>query len=378
MPPNKTLTPGTTSADVTALQKFLMGKGFQIPAGATGYYGDQTKAAVSAWQKANGVQTQGNDGYWGPISIATASKPASVVNQTQNKTPAATYSQGQNIQGGQVKFDTLTGKPLQPGQTTSINPTAAEVEAARAAEEIKRKQAEIDAKTNSHPDLAETVKKYGTWEDALNASGGDVTKMTDMYGTPFSQTDQTQAMSDASAALDPYYQAETQKDTQDAEASMAKSQADYQNYLQTSGQNFQADKTKQDQNAADQGVLFSGGRIQKQQNLQNAYSTDNASKLADLTASVGNAARDYQYKYGNNNANNLSKYYSAGKNTYNAGVATGGVGNSGMSSIYNTGSSNFQGTNINAAKAAKEQRAAGLLWNKGNKLVSSGLNNQYK
>jgi hypothetical protein len=356
MYPNKTLTPGTTSADVTALQKFLISQNFQIPAGATGYYGDQTKAAVAAWQKANGVDTQGNDGYWGPRSIAVASQPA-----------GNTYTQGQKIKSGEVKYNTQTGALLRPGETTAINPSAPTDE----------EKAFVHTTLANNPITAPVITKYGTWEDAYKASGGDIAKMTDMYGTPFSQEDQTQAMNDASAALDPYYAAETQKDTQDAEASMAKSQADYQNYLQTSGQNFQADKIKQDQNAADQGVLFSGGRKQKEQNLQNAYSTDNASKLADLTANVGNAARDYQYKYGNSNANNLSKYYSAGQNTYNAGVATGGVGNAGLSNIYNVGSSNFQGTNINSAKAAKETRAAGLLWNKGNKLVSSGLNNQY-
>lgn len=333
MYPNKTLTPGTTSADVTALQQFLINQGFQIPAGATGYYGEQTKNAVAQWQKAKGVDTQGNDGYWGPRSIAVASQPA----------------------GGGTQVQQPTSKP------GAKPPTPAEIAAAEAA----------------HPEVQADPKKYADFTTAFNAAGGDVTKMENIYGTPFSQADQQQAVADASAALDPYYKAETQKDTQDAEAAMAKSQADYQNYLQTAGQNFQADKTKQDQSAADQGVLFSGGRAQKLQNLQNAYQTEGANKLSDLTSSVGNTARDYQYKYGNQNANNLSKYFTAGSNTYNPNVATGGVGSTGLSNIYNVGASNFQGTNINAANAAKQQRAAGLLWNKGNKLVSTGVKNQY-
>ena len=333
MYPNKTLTPGTTSADVTALQQFLIKQGFQIPAGATGYYGEQTKNAVAQWQKAKGVDTQGNDGYWGPRSIAVASQPA----------------------GGATSVQQPTSKPgVKP-------PTPAEIAAVEA----------------SHPEVQADPKKYADFTTAYSAANGDVTKMTNSYGTPFSQADQQQAMADASSALDPYYAAETQKDTQDAESAMAKSQTDYQTYLQTAGQNFQADKTKQDQDASDKGVLFSGGRAQKLQNLQSAYQTDNASKLSDLTSNIGNTARDYQYKYGNNNANNLSKYYTANSNTYNPNVATGGVGSTGLSNIYNVGASNNQGTNINAANAAKQSRAAGLLWNKGNKLVSTGYKNQY-
>jgi hypothetical protein len=331
MYPNKTLTPGTTSADVTALQQFLMNQGFQIPAGATGYYGDQTKNAVAQWQKAMGVDTQGNDGYWGPRSIAVASQPAGGGSQMTASKPGA--------------------KP----------PTPAEIAAVEA----------------THPDVQANPQVYKTFTDSYNAAGGDITKMENSYGTPFSQADQQQAMAEASSALDPYYAAETQKDTQDAESAMAKSQNDYQTYLQTAGQSFQEDKTKLDQNSADQGVLFSGGRKQKEQNLQNAYQTEGANKLATLTSNVGNTARDYQYKYGNNNANNLSKYFTAGTNTYNPNVATGGVGSSGLSSIYNVGASNYQGTNINAANAAKQSRAAGLLWNKGNKLVSTGYKNQY-
>jgi len=334
MYPNKTLTPGTTSADVTALQKFLINQGFQIPAGATGYYGEQTKNAVAQWQKAKGVDTQGNDGYWGPRSIAVASQPA----------------------GGGTGVQQPVSKP------GAKPPTPAEIAAAEA----------------SHPEVQANPQIYKNFTDAYNAAGGDITKMTNTYGTPFTQADQQQAFAEASSALDPYYAAETQKDTQDAETAMAKSQTDYQNYLQSAGQKFQEDKTQLDQTAADKGVLFSGGRKQKEQSLQNAYTTDNASKLSDLTSNIGNTARDYQYKYGNSNANNLSKYFSAGANTYNPNVATGGVGSGGLSNIYNVAGSNFQGTNINAAKAAKEQRAAGLLWNKGNKLVSSGLNNQYK
>lgn len=105
MYPTTTLTPGTTSADVTKLQNWLISQGFSIPAGATGYYGDQTKAAVAAWQSSKGVDTQGNPGYWGPISVAAAGK-------TTTTTPASTPS-----------FAQPTNFLQQPTSTTNSNST---------------------------------------------------------------------------------------------------------------------------------------------------------------------------------------------------------------------------------------------------------------
>jgi len=64
------LTIGSKGADVTALQNWLIGKGFNIAAGATGFFGAQTKAAVAAWQAANGITPAA--GYFGPKSRAVA------------------------------------------------------------------------------------------------------------------------------------------------------------------------------------------------------------------------------------------------------------------------------------------------------------------
>jgi peptidoglycan hydrolase-like protein with peptidoglycan-binding domain len=66
---NTNLTVGSRGADVTALQNWLIGKGFSIAAGATGYFGGQTKAAVAAYQKANGISPA--VGYFGPLTRAS-------------------------------------------------------------------------------------------------------------------------------------------------------------------------------------------------------------------------------------------------------------------------------------------------------------------
>ena len=81
---SKDLTLGSSGADVTALQNWLISKGQTIAAGATGYFGAQTKAAVSAWQASAGISPAA--GYFGPISRAKANAAGGVVT-TPGTTP---------------------------------------------------------------------------------------------------------------------------------------------------------------------------------------------------------------------------------------------------------------------------------------------------
>lgn len=57
---------GSSGSQVTCLQQALIAAGHSIPAGATGYFGGQTKTAVIAWQKAVGISPAA--GYFGAIS----------------------------------------------------------------------------------------------------------------------------------------------------------------------------------------------------------------------------------------------------------------------------------------------------------------------
>lgn len=101
-----TLTPGTKSDDVTKLQNWLIQNGYPIPSGATGYYGEQTKAAVTAWQTSAGIDTKGNPGYFGPVSKSylssnptSSSTPASsaVANTTQGASGSSLLSTPQDV-----------------------------------------------------------------------------------------------------------------------------------------------------------------------------------------------------------------------------------------------------------------------------------------
>ena len=246
----------------------------------------------------------------------------------------------------------------------------------------QKTQASVDseyaAAIENNPAIAELMQGGSSVTDIINAlSTGDLTGIVDWQGQPFSTQDQQEALTKGMEDNKLFYEAQQTKDTADEEANLAQKSSDYQDYLINAGQQFEADKTKSDQSAADRGVLFSGSRVQKEKNLQRAYSQDQASNRNRYSNSIGNTARDFQYKYGNEAAGGLSKYYNLGQNTYNPNVATGGVGQGNLSSIYNPSDYNFQGTKNTERSANANTRAAGYLWNKGNKLLATGYKNQY-
>lgn len=60
------LTIGSSGSDVTRLQQFLIARGHAIPAGATGYFGEQTRAALAGYQSANSIVPPA--GYFGSVT----------------------------------------------------------------------------------------------------------------------------------------------------------------------------------------------------------------------------------------------------------------------------------------------------------------------
>jgi len=335
MYPNTNLQPGQTGPEVKKLQDFLASKGLMTPqpvATGPGIYGPQTTAAVKKFQEISGVDNTSGPGFWGPRTIAKAS--------------------------GGASYNPNNGKS-DPNQPLT--------------------DAEYEAGASNNPKVKEVMKGGSTLAEILTGiETGDISGLRDPMGQPFSAEDQQDALNKAEKANAAYYDALKTKEKAETEASLAKKQADYQDYLLKSGQEFQEDKTTADQTAANRGVLFSGGRVQKEKNLQSAYERDQATKLRNLTSDIGGIARDYQYSYGKDAAKGLSSYYKAGANTYNANVANGGVGSTGLSSVYNPRDLSLGGgTRIGERAADAQRRAAGLLWNKGNKLLASGYNNQY-
>lgn len=107
----RSMAPGMSGPDVQALQNFLLQGGFAIKDGATGYYGPQTQAAVTAWQVANNIDTKGNPGYFGPISYAALSN-----------TPQPGSSQPGTQQPGAQQGYFNPNYAMQTGESTPVTP----------------------------------------------------------------------------------------------------------------------------------------------------------------------------------------------------------------------------------------------------------------
>jgi len=241
-------------------------------------------------------------------------------------------------------------------------------------ESVDKKYADAAAK---NPAIAALAQGGSSLDEIINGlSTGNISGLLDWEGKPFSVADQQAALAQGMEDTKLYYEALKSKETADAESALAKKQADYQDYLIQSGQSFEADKATSDKQAADTGVLFSGSRVQREKNLTRAYEQDQATARRNMAGDIGTTARDFQYKYGNEN-NNLNKYYNLGSNTFNANKARGGVGSGALSSVYNPSNYDFQGTRNVERTGDAATRSAGYLWNKGNKLLSTGYQNKY-
>lgn len=95
------MTIGASGAEVTRLQNWLISKGYSIPAGATGYFGAQTAAAVAAYQKAKGITPAA--GYFGPMTRAAVNAEGG--SSTGGNTGGSTGGNTGGLQGGAGSVD---------------------------------------------------------------------------------------------------------------------------------------------------------------------------------------------------------------------------------------------------------------------------------
>lgn len=344
-----TLNRGSVGEQVKALQQYLNGLGYDVGK-VDSVYGPKVEAAVRQFQLDNGLK---GDGIFGPKSVGIARTLATT------STPAGNPGSGKTADDPSNMFNTETGE-LNP----NFKPTT---------------QKELDAYYNASALAHPVFKNNDPSILAYAAETGDFSSLVNEQGLPFSIPDQKQAVEEASKALAPGFEAEKSFDTQNIEENLAAKKREYEDFLKTEGENFAADKAELDQTAADRGVLFSGGRVEKEKKLQDLYSRNEALNRARTGDDISSLARTFQYNYGDKASKqpSISQYYQVGGNTYNANTARNNVGKNPLASIYNPGVSDFQGTKVNANKVAANVRAADLLKNKGNKLLASGYGNQF-
>lgn len=87
------LTMGSTGANVTALQNRLIADGEAIAAGATGYFGAQTKAALASWQGKNSVSPA--IGYYGPLTAAAMAADCTPADEDTDEDTSSDELQGE-------------------------------------------------------------------------------------------------------------------------------------------------------------------------------------------------------------------------------------------------------------------------------------------
>ncbi len=139
---SRSLSLGARGADVSALQQFLVGRGNSIPAGATGYFGAQTKIALANWQASNNVaaSTDVGSGMFGPksraafthwCSVGGAPTPAPSVysfsaDPESGRSPlAVTFTSSAPISNGSSTFSIDFGDksdvtPMTPGSCIAV------------------------------------------------------------------------------------------------------------------------------------------------------------------------------------------------------------------------------------------------------------------
>ncbi len=119
----KPLSVGSRGADVEALQNILIAGGF-LKASATGYFGPLTKAAVQAYQKANGLPMVGNVG---PLTRALLNKGTAPT--TPESVPQATSTSSTSNAAAAATASGASDFELRQALQAQINAVKAEIEA---------------------------------------------------------------------------------------------------------------------------------------------------------------------------------------------------------------------------------------------------------
>ena len=323
-----------TKDQIKALQTQLNAKGANLT--VDGILGPKTQSAMTQFQTQASAPSTGA----GTLSSDQVKALQTALNQS----------------GAGLKVDGILGPQTQAAMNAAVSKSVAS----------NPVTAPLVAQNGGNP--AAIINAYQT---------GDWSGVTNVTGQPFTADEQQAALTEAQNALAPAYREQSSNDLATTENSLGIEQDSYQNFLNSQGKQFTTDKNTQDEDAATNGVLFSGSRVQKLNDLKSSYDTAQQQQAATVGRQIAGTAQNYQYKYGNDAANTLSSYYNLGGNAYNPGVATGGVTKgSSLSSYYNPSAYNYQGTAVNANNANAQTRAAALLANKANKLLPSGYNTQ--
>ena len=230
-PPIQTLKPGDKGEAVKQLQNWLVSQGYLTQAQMNtgpGIYGPKTKAAIAAYQAANGIDTKGYPGYYGPIT-------KQYIANIQQPTTQPTQSTQQSITQP-TKQVTLPG-----GQQVTIN---------------------------NKGDIVAGLDSLNKMLDAAKKSGMKVNP--DLTPEDLKDLTLEDFMSQAESSIAPFYKQEFDLAKQDFSRILNQIKEGYQrNQEDIARQTEQAQLTGR-QNLAERGLAFSGQRQQFETKITDA------------------------------------------------------------------------------------------------------------
>lgn len=283
------LGPGSTGANVQALQQWLVQNGYMTQAQMNtgpGIYGPQTKAAVASWQSSAGIDTQGNPGYFGPISQQYLSQNPNTGNYSNGVYTAGSNSGGSSSTAQSGSTDTSgitpTGNPQLDAILTSLQGL------------IASGKASIPPGLQITPALAQ---QFVAW---------------------------------AHQVVDPQTQQLINSEITNINSSLSNQQAQYEAQKGQTIQDFGANLAAQDNSAGTSGTAFSGLHNNQDQNLVNSTNRSLASLGAGAAYNIGQSARDAASQVGTSNAGNiLLPSLTQGSVSQTGGNLSGGQGRGG-------------------------------------------------
>lgn len=182
-PPQVNLQPGQSGADVQQLQSFLIQRGYNIPDGATGYFGPQTKAALSQFQRDNKVDAGNDYGFYGPKTREALAKLGGNIQTSPSAQPMgvsatdmvdnAFATRGLSINDTKAKLD-----PLQAVKDT-IKEVLNSYGVSDITAKMKNLSSEVETLANERDDkIREINDNPWTSQGTKNA---EITKIQDRY-----------------------------------------------------------------------------------------------------------------------------------------------------------------------------------------------------
>lgn len=341
-PPTTSLQPGSEGAAVQQLQNWLVSQGYMTQAQVnTGYgtYGPQTTAAVAKWQSDHGVNTQGNPGYYGPITMAAingSTQPQSGTSGGTSTTGTTGGTSGGNTvtlpNGAQVTLDAQ-------GNITGGNPTAGTTN---------------PDLTGLPPEWQALYTQLDTYLKKLQANGQTINPNVTITPEKL-QEFATQAANE----IDPYYANLLKTNVSDFMYGLGYSRDQILNNEQLLQQQYGRDVRSLQSNLADQGFAQSGARrLQEQQLADTTQNTINTNR-AQLGYNANTAARSLAGAFG---TSNVPQFSLSGAPTVGAGETNFGrsLGDTPLYSLSDSVYQGLKGTKQFEQEAAKRTRTSDL------------------